>query len=86
MAQLTKHKWLIAIAAAVVIVLAVIWIALAQASKPDRVLEKFENAVKTKDTKQLEGVCVKFFSKGQMSGKKWEDALSFKCTLVGEYI
>lgn len=31
-------------------------------------------------------VCVKFFSKGQMSGKKWEDALSFKCTLVGEYI
>ena len=58
MAQLTKHKWLIAIAAAVVIVLAVIWIALAQASKPDRVLEKFENAVKTKDTKQLEGLIV----------------------------
>jgi len=31
-------------------------------------------------------VCVKFYSQGQMSGKKWEDALSFKCTLVGEYI
>ncbi|UJZ86753.1 hypothetical protein L3V65_10710 [Heyndrickxia coagulans] len=58
MAQLTKHKWLIAIAAAVIIVLAVIWIALSQASKPDRVLEKFENAVKIKDTKQLEGLIV----------------------------
>lgn len=58
MAQLTKHKWLIAIAAAVIVVLAVIWIALSQASKPDRVLEKFENAVKTKDTKQLEGLIV----------------------------
>ncbi|AEP01475.1 TcaA second domain-containing protein [Heyndrickxia coagulans] len=58
MAQLTKHKWLIAIAAAVILVLAVIRIALSQASKPDRVLEKFENAVKTKDTKQLEGLIV----------------------------
>ncbi len=25
-------------------------------------------------------VCVKFYSKGQMSGKKWEDTLSSKCT------
>lgn len=28
----------------------------------------------------------KILLEGQMSGKKWEDALSFKCTLVGEYI
>ncbi|WP_080588410.1 RadC family protein, partial [Heyndrickxia coagulans] len=26
----------------------------------------------------------KILLEGQMSGKKWEDALSFKCTLVGE--
>ncbi|MCR2848257.1 hypothetical protein, partial [Heyndrickxia coagulans] len=31
------------------------------------------------------GMC-KILLEGQMSGKKWEDALSFKCTLVGEYI
>ncbi|KYC65312.1 hypothetical protein B4098_0265 [Heyndrickxia coagulans] len=28
----------------------------------------------------------KILLEGQMSEKKWEDALSFKCTLVGEYI
>ncbi|AEP01416.1 hypothetical protein BIZ35_09035 [Heyndrickxia coagulans] len=31
-------------------------------------------------------VCVKFYSKGQMSGKKWEDALSSNCTLQDEHL
>jgi DNA repair protein RadC len=34
---------------------------------------------------RAKGMC-KILLEGQMSGKKWEDALSFKCTLVGEYI
>ncbi|MDT9755215.1 S1-like domain-containing RNA-binding protein [Heyndrickxia coagulans] len=31
-------------------------------------------------------VCVKFYSTGHMSGKKWEDALSSNCTLQDEHL
>jgi len=36
--------------------------------------------------RRIKLVCVKFYSKGQMSGKKWEDALSSNCTLQDEHL
>jgi hypothetical protein len=39
-----------------------------------------------KHRQPVSGCMCKILLEGQMSGKKWEDALSFKCTLVGEYI
>mgnify|MGYP001312257075 FL=1 len=85
MAQLTKHKWLIAIAAAVIVVLAVIWIALSQASKPDRVLEKFENAVKTKDTKQLEGLIVADNPNALVNGTSLQAMIRYLKTNANSY-
>ncbi|WP_233896588.1 TcaA second domain-containing protein [Heyndrickxia coagulans] len=85
MAQRMKNKWLIATAAAVVIVLAVIWIALSQASKPDRVLEKFENAVKTKDTKQLEGLIVADNPNALVNGTSLQAVIRYLKTNANSY-
>jgi DNA repair protein RadC len=52
-----------------------------------KVLENIgTDPTRTSETDNLAFCMCKILLEGQMSEKKWEDALSFKCTLVGEYI
>lgn len=53
-----KNKWLFSAIAAIMIILAAVFVILQQASKPDKVIAKFENAVEKKDTKQLEQIII----------------------------
>jgi hypothetical protein len=48
-------------------------------------LFEFEEQLKHLMQKAIK-VCVKFYSTGQMSGKKWEGALLSNCTLRDEHL